>query len=126
VHNSGALRRGSVKSCPASLRADRWFAGRNPSIISFTLVVAGLGPPAGPKRLRHGEGPAIRPPREKLSAGAMDTRVKPAYDGWRERKSEIIIRPRNQAVGSPGVPFVFHPDGTALERKEWPILAIAG
>jgi peptide/nickel transport system ATP-binding protein len=42
-------------------------------------VMAGLDPPAGPKPVRRGEGPAIHPSSED-SSSAMDPRVKPGGD----------------------------------------------
>src|SRR6185295_5573858 len=45
-----------------------------------TPVMAGLDPPAGPKPLRRGEGPAIHPSSQDSSSEAMDPRVKPGGD----------------------------------------------
>jgi peptide/nickel transport system ATP-binding protein len=43
-------------------------------------VMAGLDPPAGPKPLRRGEGPAIHLSSQDSSSSAMDPRVKPGGD----------------------------------------------
>jgi peptide/nickel transport system ATP-binding protein len=45
------------------------------------IVIAGLDPPAGPKPLRRGEGPAIH--RAKRISALMDARVRPAHDDLR-------------------------------------------
>jgi peptide/nickel transport system ATP-binding protein len=45
-----------------------------------TPVMAGLDPPAGPKPLRRGGGPAIHPSSQESSFKEMDPRVKPGGD----------------------------------------------
>ncbi len=45
-----------------------------------TSVMAGLDPPAGPKPLRRGEGPAIHPSSQDAFSKGMDPRVKPGGD----------------------------------------------
>jgi peptide/nickel transport system ATP-binding protein len=54
--------------------------------------LAGLDPPAGPKPLRRGEGPAIHPA-SKDSSKAMDPRVKPGGDesAGREREPKPLL-----------------------------------
>jgi hypothetical protein len=48
-------------------------------VIGVTIVMAGLVPPAGPKPLRRGEGPAIHVFANDLKKG-VDARVKRGHD----------------------------------------------
>jgi peptide/nickel transport system ATP-binding protein len=56
-----------------------------------SAVMAGLDPPAGPKPLRRGEGPAIHRPSQDSSSKEMDPRVKPGGDETADGEAKPLL-----------------------------------
>jgi peptide/nickel transport system ATP-binding protein len=54
-------------------------------------VMAGLDPPAGPKPLRRGEGPAIHLSSQDSSSSTMDPRVKPGGDASTSGEAQPLL-----------------------------------